>query len=538
MKKKIGFKLAVILLSAAFVFAGCSGDKVDTGDNGVDDGKKEELILAIGNEPDDGFDPTTGWGRYGSPLFQSTLLTRNQDFEIENDLATGYEISEDGLQWSVDIREDVVFTDGEPLTASDVVYTFETAATSGSVLDLSNLEKVEMLNDFSVVFTLKQPQSTFVHTLATTGIVPEHAHDEGYSSDPIGSGPFKFVQWDKGQQLIVEANPSYYGDVPAFKKLTFLFLGDDGAFAAARAGQVDVAAVPASFAKQEVAGMELVRLESVDNRGILFPYVSTGKKTENGDPIGNDVTSDIAIRKAINIGIDREALVDGILEGFGTPAYSVSDGLPWWNEETVITDGRLEEAKNLLKEAGWVDTDQDGIVEKNGRKAEFNLLYPAGDQIRQSLAMAAADMIKPLGIQVIAEGKSWDEIERSMYSDAVLFGWGSYDPLEMYNLYSSNTAGEGYYNTGYYGNPIVDEYMEQALHAKIEEEAISFWKKAQWDGNTGFSAKGDAPWAWLVNLNHLYLVNDKLDIGTPKIQPHGHGWPLTDNIAQWKWKEQ
>jgi peptide/nickel transport system substrate-binding protein len=149
------------------------------------------------------------------------------------------------------------------------------------------------------------------------------------------------------------------------------------------------------------------------------------------------VTSDESIRKAINFAIDRAALVDGILEGFGTPAYTVCDGMPWWNPETVIEDADFETAKRILRDAGWEDAG-DGVLEKQGLKASFKLLYPANEQIRQALALAVADMIRPLGIEIIVEGKSWDEIQAMMYSNAVLFGWGSYDPLEMYNLYSSS----------------------------------------------------------------------------------------------------
>src|SRR5690625_43372 len=89
--------------------------------------KPNELVLAIGGEADEGFDPTTGWGMYGSPLFQSTLLTYDENFEVENDLATDYQVSDNGLEYVVNIREDVTFSDHTPLTAKDVVFTFETA---------------------------------------------------------------------------------------------------------------------------------------------------------------------------------------------------------------------------------------------------------------------------------------------------------------------------------------------------------------------------------------------------------------------------
>ncbi|MDY0409865.1 ABC transporter substrate-binding protein [Virgibacillus soli] len=232
--------------------------------------KKDTLVLAIDGEPDDGFDPTTGWGQYGSPLFQSTLLTRDEDLNIKNDLATNYEVSEDGLSWTVEIRDDVKFSDGQPLTAEDVVFTFEKAKTSGSVLDLNNLSKVDEVDPHTIQFTLQQPEITFIYQLTSIGIVPKHHYSDMYQEDPIGSGPYKLVQWDKGQQLIVEENPHYYGKKPYFKQLTFLFLSEDAAFAAAKAGEVDVVSVPPTFAKEEMAGMKVINVESVDNRGLPF----------------------------------------------------------------------------------------------------------------------------------------------------------------------------------------------------------------------------------------------------------------------------
>lgn len=498
---------------------------------------KDSLTLAIKGEPDDGYDPTLGWGRYGSPLFQSTLLMRNSQMQIVNDLATNYTISKDGLVWRVTIRDDAFFSDGTQLTAKDVAYTFTTAATAGGKVDLMKMQSAKAIDEHTVEFRLKQRDTTFINRLVSLGIVPAATHGPGYARNPIGSGPYKMVEWNEGQQMIAESNPHYYGEEPHFKRLVFLFTDEDTSFAAAKTGGVDVVVVPQALASQELPGMRRHTVQSVDNRGLLFPTVpNTGKKTDKGAPIGNNVTADIAIRKAINIAVDRELLVTGVLEGYGRPAYGVCDGLPWDNPANRIDDGDPAAAKALLKKAGWDDTDGDGIVEKDGIKAEITIIYPATRSTRQYLALACADMLAQIGIKANVEGKrSWDEIKNLMHSEVIVFGWGSHDPIELYHLYNSKYAGDGWNNSGFYNNPVVDEYLEKAIAAPDYESSLTYWKKAQWDGTTGASAQGDAPWAWLVNLDHVYFVNEHLDVGVSQIEPHGHGWPITANIHQWKW---
>lgn len=529
-KNKIRFLLFVLF--ALLLFSCKNGKKSNQPSE-----NKDHLILAIGGEPDNGFDPTTGWGQYGSPLFQSTLLKYDKDFKIEPNTATDYKVSDDGLKWIVELRDGIKFSDGEPLTAKDVLFTFETAKNSASVVDLTNLEKVAALDSLTIEFTLKKRNSTFIFHLVSLGIVPMHAYGKSYNEHPVGAGPYKMVQWDKGQQLIMEVNPYYFGKQPYFKKLTFLFLSPDAAFAAAKSGQVDIASVSPTLADQKVNGMTLVNLKSADNRGLVLPYLPAEGKTVNGNPIGNNVTSDIAIRKAMNIGIDRNLLVSGILKGYGTPAYSIADHLPWWNPDTQIeNDGDIAKAQEILEKAGW-HMQQDGIRQKNGVKAEFSLYYPANDQVRESLSIAFSDMMKPLGIRIETKGKNWNEIGKHVHSSATLFGLGSHDPIELYNAFSSKTTGRGLHNVNYYANPSVDAYFEKALQATSQEEANTYWKKAQWDGKTGFSNIGDASWVWLVNLDHLFLMRENLVIGPQKIQPHEHNWPVTDFIENWHWQD-
>ncbi|MBD2114935.1 MULTISPECIES: ABC transporter substrate-binding protein [Cyanophyceae] len=529
------WSIGVLLLGP--ILTGCASSSTgSSASTPASNASAEQIVLAIGGESEEGYDPTLGWGRYGSPLFQSTLLQRDENLEIVNDLATDYTVSEDGRTWTVTIRQDAQFSDGEPLTAADVAYTFNKAAESGGLTDVTVLEEAVATDDYTVELRLKQPQSTFVNRLITVGIVPEHAHGPDYARNPIGSGPYQLVQWDEGQQLIVEANPNYYDEAPGIGRLVFLFTEEDAAFAAAQAGQAQVVSVPQSLAVQSIEGMKLYDVASVDNRGLMFPFPDGGSKTTpDGKPVGNAVTSDRAIRQAVNYAVDRQALVDGVLEGYGSPAYGPVSGLAWEEPSANIKDADPERAKQILADGGWSDSNSDGVVEKDGLKAEFTLLYPASDSTRQALALSVAEMLKPVGIQVNVEGKSWDEITPLAHSNAVLFGWGSHDQTEMYNLYHSKAAQGDFYNAGYYANRAIDQRLDLAMGAPSEAEAIAFWQAAQWDGQEGFTAKGDAAWAWLVNLNHTYFVHECLDIGQPQVEPHGHGWPVTANIASWTW---
>ncbi len=496
---------------------------------------RESVIVAIGSEPET-LDPTQGWGHGNSPIIQSTLVKYNANLEFENDLATSYKLSDDGLTWTFNIREDVKFSDGVALTANDVVFTLLTAKKAMGSVDLTYMETAIALNDYTVEIKLSSPTSIFLNTLASIGIVPEHAYDEDYGRNPIGSGPYKLVEWIPQEQMILEVNEYYYGDMPNIKNVTVVFMSEDAALAAIEAGQVDVAYSTATLASTVVSGYHIESIKSFDNRGLTLPVLpNIGETSENGAPIGNNVTCNKEIRQAIAYGINRNEIVDVILNGYGRAAYSENDGAPWNNSEVAIeTD--IEYAKKLLADNGWIDSDNDGIVEKDGLKAEFRCVYASGDSLRQAIALAISEQLLNIGIKVNVESMSWDEIMKVMFSEAVVMGWGSANPNETYYLYRSKGALlDDFYNPEGYMSEITDEYLNKAMQALTPEEANSYWQKVQWDGVTGTSMKGECPWVWIVNLDHVTYIRDGLSIGNQPIHGHGHGLALIQNLNEWIW---
>ena len=524
------------------LLSGCQGGSQAGSNSG---NETDSVVIAMGptSEPEAGFDPAYGWGageHVHEPLIQSTLTVTNKDLTIGYDLALDYRVSEDGLTWQVTIRDDVKFTDGEPLTAEDVAFTYNTVKASSSVNDFTMLDHAEAVDDTTVVFHMTRPFSIWPYTMAVVGIVPEHAYDsETYGTNPIGSGRYILKQWDKGQQVILEANPDYYGEAPKMKRVTILFMEEDAAFLAAQSGQVDVAYTSAIYSEEEVEGYTLAAYDSVDNRGFNLPAVPDGTDGE-GRKVGNDLTSDVLVRRAINIGVDRQEMIDHVLNGYGSPAYSVCDQLPWYNEASEV-EYDPEEAAALLDEAGWI-MGEDGVREKDGVRAELDLLYSNGDSVRQALAADFADQMEELGIACQIEGVGWDTAYDRALSDPLLWGWGAHTPMELYNIYHTIAGNEieGRESAQYspYGNETVDSYMDQALASNDLEESYRLWQQAQWDGAAGVTQEGDIPWVWLVNIDHLYWVRDGLQVAEQKIHPHGHGWSLVNNVDQWSWEHE
>ena len=544
-------RFTAIILTAGLatgLLAGCGGTagSMESAGENVASGE-DSVIVAMGptSEPEAGFDPAFGWGageHVHEPLIQSTLTVTNPDLTIGYDLATDTSVSEDGLTWTVTIRGDVKFTDGEPLTAGDVAFTYNTVKETSSVNDFTMLDRAETLNDTTVVFHMTRPFSIWPYTMAAVGILPEHAYDSRtYGTNPIGSGRYMLKQWDQGQQVILEANPDYYGEAPKMKQVTILFMEEDAAFLAAQAGQVDVAYTSATYSDQNIDGYELAAYETVDNRGFNLPAVPEGTD-EEGRQTGNDFTSDVRVRRAINLGIDRQEMIDHVLNGYGSPAYSVCDQLPWYSEASEVAYDPKEAGK-LLDEAGW-RMGADGVREKDGVKASLNLLFSAGDSVRQALVEDFADQMEELGIACTTEGVGWDTAYDRALADPLLWGWGAHTPMELYNIYhTEEKSGSARYSP--YGNEAVDAYMDQALASGDLEESYALWQKAQWDGTTGVTQEGDIPWVWLVNIDHLYWVRDGhlywvrdgLRVAEQKIHPHGHGWSVVNNVDQWSWEE-
>ena len=532
MDKKIiigGIVVLLVVIVGAFVFMG----------NSHNDGDPTHLVVAAHSnikEPKAGFNPLTGWGcghQNYNPLIQSCLFKTDNNGTIVPDVATDYSISDDGKTWTVNLRNDIKFSDNSTLNAEDVAFTFNTAKATESDLDLTNLANATAVNDTCVQFNLVEPRSTFIYDLRYVGIVPSDTYNNNtYGENPIGSGPYVLDHWDKGQQAIFKINDNYYGQKPYFTQVTMLFPEESTWLELAKSGDVDVVPVATSSLNQTVDGYQFVEKSAGRAQGVSLPYLEdTGIVTNDSYKVGNNVTADKAIREALNVGINRTEIVNSVFSGHATPEYTGVDTRDYANNESKVVDGNITEAKKILADGGWTDTNGDGIVEKNGTKASFDLYYPPDYLDRQSLSTMFAEQAKEIGIEVKLVGADWDTIYANMYSSAALMQQTSPDPYKsVYQQYHSKEMDGFYMNPNLYNNTMSDALMEKAMSTNDMSQANSLWAQSALVNGQGWGPAGDAPWVWIANYDYNYFIKDGINIGN---QPDGLGNDILINICEW-----
>ena len=538
MKRKTVRKIAAVialLCLGAVVLTGCGGSSSGSG-SGTDG---EGISIYVGETIfDSSLDPVKGAFSYGYPVINNALTKVTPESTYAGDLALDWEVSSDALTYTFHLREGVTFHDGSDFTAEDVVFTYNTVKENqggNDSVDLSRMASVEATDDHTVVFTLTEPYSSFLDQTACLGIVPSDGYDSRtFDTMPIGTGPWKVIQYDTAQKMILGANEDYYGGAPSIEQVTILDMEEDAAIASARSGELDLAMVSPNYVNEEIDGMHIENLETMDVRQISLPVTpQESYRTESGDTVtvGNDVTSDRAVREALSIGIDRQTIIDNALNGIGKPAEGFTDNLEWGNTASY-EDNRKDEARALLEAAGW-EEGKDDIYEKDGLRCEFTVYAPSGDTARYQLAQAVAEEAEKIGIKIDVDQATWDELDTEAFTSGVVWGWGQYDPVVLRNLfYSGAFTGTGTANTVRYSNAEADRLIEAALDANSREASVEAWKQVQ------SVTADDYAYLYIVNIEHSYFVSDDLDISvdTQIPHPHGHGAPVINNMNQWTLK--
>lgn len=400
-------------------------------------------------------------------------LTRiDNHLQPQPGLADSWEVSGDGTQLIFHLRQNVKWHDGEPFTAQDVVWSYNTLArlpASNSTLlhiqdAVSSVEAVDPVS-YTVRFNFKRRYSPVLSDLAMpilpshilSGTTPDSLAASPFNDKPVGTGPFMYDSRQPGKSITFRANPSYYAGRPAIDRVGFIVAPDDAvAESAVKDGTLLLAQLPPAAAERLVTGGGGIRGGAYDELG--YDFVAFNLRPPH--PF-----SDTRLRKAWAEAIDKPGMVYAATGGGGDPVWSDVASSSWaYNPDVPKPGGHADEARKLLSDAGWVDTNKDGIVDKGGKPLQINLYVRSDSPMRRQAAENMAEQLLKVGIKVNVQAADFESALRARISpdtnppfdfDAVVLGWTrtGYDPDPFALFHSSqipNPAAPGLLNfTGF-----------------------------------------------------------------------------------------
>ncbi|MEN2767029.1 ABC transporter substrate-binding protein [Ornithinibacillus xuwenensis] len=362
MKKRYLFMLLAVI---AMVLSACGNDA--GGDSDGDDGGKKTLVFGRGADSIQ-LDPskvTDGESIYVTNQIYDTLVRyEEENTEVKPALATEWEVSDDGLVWTFQLREGVTFHDGTEFTAEDVAFNFERWTTSAEFVyygymfgaseeDMGGIiESVEATGDYEVKITLSEPNAPFLQTLAMPpfGIASPDAVEESgedYFKNPVGTGPFVFEEWVPDDSITLSKNEDYFGEVAKVDEVVFRVIPDNGArFMELQAGTIDLMTGlnPQDISTAE--GDEALQVIRRPSMNVAYMAMNTDKE----GPL-----ADKRVRQAINLAVNKDQLIE-LYEGIGKAAKNPIPPSLWgYNDEIEDYGYDVEQAKALLAEAGYAD---------------------------------------------------------------------------------------------------------------------------------------------------------------------------------------
>lgn len=468
---------------------------------------------------------------YGSEVQSyvlESLVNRNPDtMAWEGLIAKSWQVSEDGLTISFQMRDDVTFSDGVPLTAKDVVFTFnlmmnEAIEAPGERSVYGRIAAVEAKSDYEVVFKFKEPYFQAFGLAGGLAILPEHFYGE-YMQKPqefnqskgllLGSGPYRLKDpkaWtpDQGNVELVR-NERYWGDVqPPYDRLIWRIIQNQSAqLTTYRNGEIDAyEARPAEYIKLKTDEQIMAKSQNFE---YMPPVVGYGyiawNQQRNGKPTR---FADEKVRQAMSYLTDLKRIVNDILLNYAEPAITPFNPHAQQHDPSLTPwEFNLEKAKGLLAEAGYSDKNGDGVLEdKDGQPFEFKLGYFQDNKDRERVVLLLKDIYARAGIKLEPFPLEWPVLQESLEKrsfDAMTLGWTSSIETDLYQAFHSSQIKDGD-NFVAYSNPELDKLIDEARRTVDDSKRMLLWRQAE------RLIYEDQPYTFLTRPQTLLFVDKRI----------------------------
>ncbi len=517
-------RIVAPLATSVLILTACStgADDESAASNGAE---RDSLTYASDQSPDT-FNPAM-LVEHTNPVTEMVfrgLVTHDADNEIAPALATEWEVSDDGLTYDFTLRDGVTWHDGEPFTAEDVVFTLnevrEPANEAAVAPNFDSVTQVRADDDTHVQIQLSEPSASMLDAL-TMGILPEHAlnatsvTDPDFGIAPVGTGPFKLTEFKTDQFAQLEAFDDYYDSSPGLDQITITYVPDSTARQVQlTTGEVDAAYVDPQQAKaiQDDDSLTLSAFPTADYRALLLN-------------MERPVFTDPQLRQALNYAIDRDALVEAVLLGYGKSATNplgMSEV-----EDPALAPYTFDPAKvtELMTSAGYTRTG-DSPWTKEGTPVSFTITTFAEDSVRVALMEVVSTQLREQGFDVTAEPLPRDAVKWEDL-DAFVIGWGTpYHPNTSLfaPFHSSQALANDGENLGSYSNPDVDAALMAGRRG--DSDAYASFQEA---------IAEDPPYVWMTYLQALNAFPADFSGPTERTLEH-HGFGLFWDVETWHWE--
>ena len=444
-------------------------------------------------------------------VYDGLVRYKDGTLEVEPALAESWTISDDGTVYTFKLRDGVTFHDGTPFNAEAVKYNFDRMLDENHpqhdtgpfplAFFFSAVETIDVVDDLTVKFTLNAPYAPFLSNLAyPTGLIvsPEAVKEFGadYGRHPVGTGPFKFAEWESNAKVVVVRNDDYWEDVAKLEAVVFRPITDANTrVAELMAGGIDlmVEVPPDSLTQLSGDGNFSVYEQAGPHLWFLILNMKEGP------------FKDKKVRQAINYAIDKKALVENVLQGTAEIATGPTPPAFAWayNEKLQPYPHDIEKAKQLIKEAG-----------AEGEKVTF-YVTEGGSGMLDPIPMGAAIQadLAQIGLTVAIETYEWNTFLGKVNpglegkADMAEMAWMTNDPdtLPYLALRTDAWPDKGGFNSGYYSNPEVDKLLEAARSSTDQAERAKLYREMQ------EIVYDDAPWAFIANWKQNAVSSNMVD---------------------------
>jgi len=458
-----------------------------------------------------------------------SLLTRDpESLEYVGLLAQSWQVSDDGLTITFKLRSDITFSDGEPLSAEDVAFSFDLIMNERVDAPqlrayFNKIQSVTVRDPLTVVFLFKEPYFESLGLAGAMKVLPRHFYGS-YLSDPdafnqskgllLGSGPYRLADpkgWTPDAGVVeLERNPRYWGPVPpSFDRIIWKVIQNDSArLTTFRNGDIDLYAARPREYKELLKDTELMmRSQPREYMSPVAGYSYLGwNQARNDQPTR---FADRRVRQAMTYLTDRETIIDEIMLGYGEVAISpFSPRSKQHNPALTPRSYDLEKATALLREAGYLDRDGDGVLEsEDGEPFEFELTFFQNNEDVKRIVLYLKDLYARAGVRLIPKPAEWpimiDLIKRRDF-DAITLGWSSGVETDIYQMLHSDQIADNGDNFVQYKNPRLDQLIEAARSTVDESKRMPLWQEAE------AILYEDQPYTFLMRRKALLFVDKRM----------------------------